>query len=263
MVVTIPCCDAAQPSRAMLQAFAGSSFTAEWSGWHTTPLAQQPLDEISRACQEETGKFMRGLPSVDDYGLELLRRAIVLREPRAWEAFFAQYHGMVLAWVRKHPAHATAGEEASYCVHRAFERFWSAVGPAHFQSFGSVAAALKYLKLCVNSVLLDEARARAASQMESLDALPVDRADAIADAEEEAIDRVSCADLWRAIEQKLADEAERAVVYGSFVLDMKPAEILHRHRDLLSSVADVYRIKRNVLQRLRRSPAILAFARGM
>jgi hypothetical protein len=49
------------------------------------------------------------------------------------------------------------------------------------------------------------------------------------------------------------------VAYLSFARDLKPSEIFGRHPRLYENVADVYRIKRNVVERLRRSPEVRAF----
>jgi hypothetical protein len=49
------------------------------------------------------------------------------------------------------------------------------------------------------------------------------------------------------------------VAYLSFTRDMKPSDIFQRHPRLYESVDDVYRIKRNVVERLRRSADIRAF----
>ena len=57
----------------------------------------------------------------------------------------------------------------------------------------------------------------------------------------------------------LVDDGERRVVYCSFALDMKPGEIQARQPELFATVADVYRLKRNALDRLRRSPEIAGF----
>jgi hypothetical protein len=38
---------------------------------------------------------------------------------------------------------------------------------------------------------------------------------------------------------------------------MKPVEIYEKHPDLFDGVAEVYRIKRNVLERLRRSERLM------
>ena len=49
------------------------------------------------------------------------------------------------------------------------------------------------------------------------------------------------------------------VAYLSFARELKPSEIFGRHPGLYASVADVYRIKRNLIERLRRSPQVRAF----
>src|SRR5437763_15100906 len=75
---------------------------------------------------------------------------------------------MVLAWVRRHPAAATTGEDDDYWINRTFERFWRAIGPDRFDHFPGVADLLTYLKTCAHSVLLDEVRARKQAQFEPL-----------------------------------------------------------------------------------------------
>ena len=65
--------------------------------------------------------------------------------------------------------------------------------------------------------------------------------------------------MWEAIARELQNEAEETVVHLSFARDLKPAEIFERHPELFASVEDVYRIRRNVLDRLRRSANVRAF----
>jgi hypothetical protein len=50
----------------------------------------------------------------------------------------------------------------------------------------------------------------------------------------------------------LHDEKERRVVYGSFVLALKPRELYAQFQDTFRDVNEVYRVKENVLARLRR-----------
>jgi hypothetical protein len=54
----------------------------------------------------------------------------------------------------------------------------------------------------------------------------------------------------------LPDEAARLVVYLSLVRDLKPRAIQACHPGRFASVADVYRVKRNALDCLRRSAAV-------
>ena len=70
--------------------------------------------------------------------------------------------------------------------------------------------------------------------------------------EAQALARVRREELWRAIDARLHDEKERRVVYGSFVLALKPRELCAQYRDTFRDVREVYRVKENVLARLRR-----------
>ncbi len=227
----------------------------------TATLANMPLSDVVGACRAETGKFLRRASSDDAFCFELFRRAVCDRSQAAWEAVVAQYRGIVLAWVRQHSAAAAVHEDDSYWVNRTFERLWTAVGPDRFGMFSGLPALLKYFKMCVHSVLLDELRARHGGQLESLDDERDDGSDHIrvADVEDHAVGQLSGIELWRAIGLELADEAERRVVYLSFALDMKPGEIFERHPNQFGGVHDVYRIKRNVIERLRRNPEIRRF----
>jgi hypothetical protein len=80
-----------------------------------------------------------------------------------------------------------------------------------------------------------------------------------ADAEGSVVGKLAGEQLWAVISKELQDEAEERVVYLSFARDMKPADIAERHPNLFKGVADVYRIKRNVIERLRRSAEVRAF----
>ena len=212
------------------------------------------VNELAFACREETARFLRREDSRDAFCLELLRRAIEDRLPAAWDAVFAQYRGMVLAWIRRHPLFPATREDDAYWVNRTFDRFWAAVGPEKFRAFPSMAATLRYLKMCAHSVLHDEVRARG-------DELPEEALHGVAvrDDSEAAMDQLTASALWETINAALHDDAERHVASLCFVLGLKPREICDRHPDLFPTVGDVYRVKRNLLDRLRRNPEILTF----
>jgi hypothetical protein len=65
--------------------------------------------------------------------------------------------------------------------------------------------------------------------------------------------------LWSAVYGELQDDAERLVARLSLQLSMKPAEIQKLHPENFPTIGDVYRIKRNLLDRLRRSPRLREF----
>jgi hypothetical protein len=91
-----------------------------------------------------------------------------------------------------------------------------------------------------------------------LDEVP-DTARAPHNAERSVVGKLAGEQLWATIAAELQDEPERVVAYLSFTRDLKPSEIFDRNPSLYASVGDVYRIKRNLVERLRRNPQVLAF----
>lgn len=212
------------------------------------------VTDLARSCAEETNKFLKQVASNDCFCLELFRRAIVGRNEDAWESIYQQYAPLVLTWVTQHQsATPILGQEGSApLVNAAFAKFAQALTPEKMGNFDSLAAILKYLKMCVHSVVADEVRSRKAQQLEdTLDMITQEPASD--DPAEHVVSHIAAQDLWQIIEEELHGEEERIVVYQAYVQGMKPSEICIRHRQHFPTVDDVYRVKRNVLERLRRS----------
>jgi RNA polymerase sigma factor (sigma-70 family) len=217
------------------------------------------VSELARCCAEETNKFLRQSVSNDRYCLELFRRAIVRRNEDAWACIYQQYAPLVLTWVNQHQsATSLLGQDSSSpLVNAAFAKFAQALTPAKMGNFETLAAVLKYLKMCVHSVIADEVRARQARQYEeTLEA--IEQEPAADDPAENVIAGLSIQNLWQVIQEELNGEEERLLLYLAYVQGMKPAEICAQQRQLFPTVEDVYRIKRNVLERLRRNRRLLA-----
>src|ERR1700730_7111963 len=121
---------------------------------------------LARRCAEETQKFLRQSASNDRYCLELFRRAIVRHNEDAWACLYQQYAPLVLTWVNQHQTVTTLlGQDgAAPLVNAAFAKFAQALTPAKMSNFDALAAILKYLKMCVHSVVADEVRSRQARQ---------------------------------------------------------------------------------------------------
>src|ERR1051326_2092076 len=230
-------------------------------GSQSTMIRELPLVELAHRCRQETLRFLKGEDRDDAFCFEIFQRAVVDRDNDAWEAIVAQYRGIVLAYVSQHSAAPLVRESDDYWINRAFQRFWGAVGADRFGRFPDLPALLKYLKMCVHSVLMDEVRARRAAAASSLDDVP-ESVPSAANAEGNVLGRLASEQLWAAIRRVLQGEAEERVIYLSFARDLKPAEIAERHPGLFADVAEVYRIKRNVIERLRRSAEIRAFLPG-
>ncbi len=217
------------------------------------------LAGISHRCAQETEQFFLRRQYDPVYCYELFRRALVERNQQAYGRLYEQYQPLVAGWVERHPSFAATGEEVQYFVNRAFEKLWRALTPDKFRRFDDLKALLSYLKLCTHSVVIDHARARqhALLDVETGETLLASQPAAI-DVEEDAIDSAQQQEFWRLISARLTDEKEQAVVFGSFVLAMKPAELHQRYTHLFSDVKEVYRTKQNVIDRLRRDHDLLA-----
>src|SRR6201993_3469950 len=126
------------------------------------------INDLARCCSEETNKFLKQSVSNDRYCLELFRRAIVNRDDDAWACIYQQYAPLVLTWVTQHQSAAPVlGQDGGApLVNAAFAKFSQALTPAKMDNFDSLAAILKYLKMCVHSVIADEVRSRKAQQLE-------------------------------------------------------------------------------------------------
>jgi len=220
------------------------------------------INELAHHCSEETAKFLKQSSSDDRFCLELFRRAIVRRDDGAWASIYQQYAPLVLTWITQHQsAIAMLGQDGcAALVNSAFAKFSQALTPVKMANFDSLAAILKYLKMCVHSVVADEVRARQSHQYE--DALEkMEHEPASGDPADDVISNLSAQALWQVILEEVNNEAERVLIYLAYSYGMKPGEICTRHPQLFPTVDDVYRVKRNVLERLRRNRRLQALLR--
>src|SRR5262249_2221811 len=162
----------------------------------------------------------------------------------AWEAVYAQYRGLVRAWLCRHPVWPTVGDDLDDWVNCVFERFWAAVTPDRFLSFPTLASLLRYLKLCTHSVLLDGLRTQHHRQRDAGCGHGFETG--AEDAERAVLERVTSEVLWTAIDAEVRNEAEHLVAWLGLALEMKPQEIHARHPEQFATVQHVYTIKRNL-----------------
>jgi hypothetical protein len=139
---------------------------------------------------------------------------------------------------------------------------FTAVTPEKFKGFADLRQLLRYLQMCTGSVIIDAVR-----RLEQADQIALDETEHISHPEEVDVEDQVAANhqrtrFWAWLQTRLKDEQERTVMYGCFVLDMKPRELCDAHQQTFTTVADVYRIKQNVLERLRRDPEVRSFLEG-
>ena len=229
---------------------------------------QMSLDQLAEACRRETERFLRDALFDDAFCFEMFRRAIVERGEHAWGRVVTQYRRMVLAWVKRHPSLSSLGsdEESDHWVDAIFTRFWNAVKAERFEQFDDTRRILAYLKMCANSVIQDELRQRAQqvatvslNPLVGVDEGPLVRTSPGIAVEGRLDGRLLAEELLAIIQSELRDDREREVFQLTVVLGFTPREIARRHPDRFPTADGVYQTKRNLLDRLRRSPKIRSY----
>jgi RNA polymerase sigma factor (sigma-70 family) len=212
------------------------------------------LNELMGYATREASEFLAQRQPDTRFALELFRRAIVNRDDGAWSCIYTLYSPLVLSWANQHRGATSVFEVegSAALVNMTFAKFAQAITPTKWSTFDQLAAVLKYLKLTTYSVVSDEIRALHSRQQEDvLDT--IEHEAAIDDPESEVIGHSSIERLWRIIEEELNSQEEKILMYLVYIEGMKPNEISRLYGRLFPSVEDVYRIKRNVLERLRRN----------
>jgi len=212
------------------------------------------VDELCRRCREETGRYRRGEPYDDRFCFDMIRRAIVERDESCWSQLHAIYGEQVHAWCRgKAPGPNTEIEELAAV---AWEKFLISYRPEKLAAAAGSAAVLRYLKMCAQSVTIDAARARSGTVSLDDAADPPDPAPAPADV---LAERSFHSELWQLVSGMLRNERERVLMHLMYDIGLKSAEIQGQRPDLFSDVGDIYRLTRNIQDRLARSPELRAW----
>lgn len=215
-----------------------------------TRLQELNTPGIAHRCAKEQQHYLGGKAHDPVYCYELFRRALSASDEGAWPNILEIFSPLVSGWIMRHGDFSQCSEAVDYFVQGAFVRFWSALSGPGFDATRDLGALLLYLKRCVHSEIVDHLRRE---RLQSLVQAPEDLPDDLASARLHT-DPIAVENLWAFVEDKLNDEKERIVVYASFFLAYQPREIFAHYGPHFASVREVYRIKDNVIARLRRAP---------
>jgi DNA-directed RNA polymerase specialized sigma24 family protein len=201
---------------------------------------------------------------VNTQRFELFRRAIVDRNEDAWEIIITNYRPLVTNWIRRHPHFPDLNEDVQYILNGAFGKFWRGMTPDKFAESENLRAILGYLNTCIHSVIVDSARKQEKADLfsELPDASGTESHPDLA-TEDNTADQMRSREFWDWLDERLKDEKERRVIYGRFVLGLKPGEIYAQYQELFRDVNEVYRIKENFIARLRRDKGLGSFFSDM
>jgi len=203
------------------------------------------IEALVEHCSREIENYRFGEPWNDEYGLELLRRAIVQEDEEAWKGVQHCFSGLVRSWLHRHPKRDIAcrlDSEENY-VAQTFERFWQATTLTRHVEFMTLAAALQYLRASLNGVILDTLRAYALPKEVTLPE--------IGEAGElQVVNTTDRNEVWEALQTMLSDVREKRLAYLLFNCKLKPGEIIRFCPQEWSDVREIYRLRHNIMDRL-------------
>jgi DNA-directed RNA polymerase specialized sigma24 family protein len=181
---------------------------------------------------------------------ELFRRAIEQRDADAWADIAQHYRGLLAAWAAQSSAHSMSVEQPSDIADQALARAWAALSSARFSAFPHIATLMAYLRTCVRATVIDQAREQA-SQLRAAQSLESTLESATP--EQTVLQELDRTEIWRLIMEITSSPEERIIVRESLVYALPPRAIQARHPEMFADVADVYRVKRNLVNRFQRN----------
>jgi DNA-directed RNA polymerase specialized sigma24 family protein len=222
----------------------------------TDVLQRMSLDAVAGRCAQETQKFLAKQVSDSAYCFELFRRALELRDEHAWDYVYGQYHDLVASWISAHSELRKTGEDLHFFVNQAFVNFYRVLqSPGKLARFASLSALLSYLRACAHSAVRDEARKHTIPAADLPDYVEVSSDE---DVQAVILDNEMHEALVNLIGARLKSPKEEVILESCFGLGLKPREVYQRYADLFDSQQEVYRVKQNLLERLRRDAELQA-----
>lgn len=215
------------------------------------PPRSMNLPELTSRCMSEIQKYNQREPHNDQCCLEIFRRALLQQDSRAWSVLTERFHGIVLSWVRRHPQREAVRDidsEENF-VALTFERFWRVTVRNKTLEFTTLAGALVFLRACVNSVIIDTLR----SQKE----IPIpENFERVAPEPDESNQR------WEVIKGFIPNAREQRLAYLLYYCGLKPRQIVQLLPREFNDVHEIFRLTRNIIDRLRRNKDRLRWLLG-
>jgi hypothetical protein len=205
------------------------------------------ISALVEQCQQEIQAYRRGEPFHEAYGLELLHRAIIQSDEVAWQGVQQCLGEMVRGWLRCHLSRAAAcrWESEENYVALTFARFWQATARQRL-AFETFAGALAYLRASLNGVILDTLRAYSRPK-------EVPLLEAGESGEPSGEDQAVSNQVWPILQTMLPNEREQRLAYLLYHCGLKPREIVRFCPQEWNDIQEVYRLRRNIMERLLRN----------
>jgi len=239
-----------EPVTAPQHVLHGSSSSVSLAGESTLRTLRVP--ELVEQCQREIQIHRRGEPSDETYGLELLHRAIVQGDEAAWAGVQQCLGEVVRCWLHDHPCREAAShlESEETYVALAFEWFWQATVQQQIV-FRTLSGALAYLRASLHGAILDTLRTSSRPRE-----IPLPEPGEAGEPQVE--DRATSLSVWEVLQSMLPNAREQRLAYLLYHCGLLPREIVRFCPQEWNDVQEIYRLYRNILERLLRNANQLA-----
>ncbi|SRR5579884_523868 len=210
------------------------------SAQHIPDIASVPA--LARRCKEEINHYQRG-GSVEDSSLpQLLLFARLHNNEQSWRVIEQCLAALALSCIRRHPRYEEACRvktERRYLT-LAFARFRHGIVEQDM-TFSSLSVVVRYLLVCVNSVLLDTLRSATWLEKINQHELLISNS-----ATEQQMDTTL-------LQQLLSDERERRLAYLLFHCGLSPRAIMQTCPAEFADLEEIYQLRSSLMSHLQSS----------
>lgn len=197
------------------------------------------LQSILENCLNELKLFKQTGTGESVHCLKLFRIGIQDEDQHAFSLIFLNFHSQVEHWIFAHEKFYITGESVEHFVSVTFSKFYHALQGSKFARMDTFAGVMKYLKLCVHSVITDYLR--------SLPPPTVNIEDVAIATESKPLD-ATFDEIWQRILVLITDPIDQLIARKVFVEGYRPAEICEQFSDKFENPRQVS----VALQRIRR-----------
>lgn len=220
--------------------------------------------DLIQEVEREIQMYLHAQVAIDasSSSYELFRRAIVENDEHAWIGIYTLYASLVSSWIIR-LKNDVSQEDLLSLMNGTFAKFARSSSAHRFADFPNVSHLLAYLKKCAQSIFFDAQRSRQwqMATCESYEEIlkTLDTASSHDDPANTVETILSLQEIWRIISTMVTAQEELLILHQCCLAGCTPSELQRLYPTIYPSIDDVYRIKRNVLQRLRRNRQLQAY----
>jgi hypothetical protein len=171
---------------------------------------------------------------------------------------YTLYSHLVSSWILRYAVQThLSQEDVASLINASFATISRSITAERFGDFSSIEQLLAYFKLCVRSVVFDELRREGPRKLREQSIEAIEDEPLFDDPAETVAAELEVGEFWRIVGCALSGTDERLVVQQICLLGRSPRELQQCYPAVFPEVTDIYRIKRNIMARLRRNHQLL------